>query len=83
MTADEARLSIKNMPIGATIQLIKKTGAIVEVQLASLEVSGTAFKDYGSLQIPALPPALIVRGGTRFGNFRMDVEDIIHIARIA
>ena len=48
----------------------------------SYEVTGTEARDYGNLVVPALPPALIVRGGPRFGNFRVDVEDIIKIAWI-
>ena len=83
MSETEAKEVIKNIPIGSMLQLIKKNGTIIEVRLASHEVSGTEKKDYGDLTVPALPPALIVRGGTRFGNFRIDTDEIVKIARIA
>ena len=82
MTVKEAKNTIKDIPIGSWIQLIKKNGDIVELRLASHDVSGTKKKDYGILIVPALPPAMIVQGGTRFGNFRIDVKDIVKIAWI-
>jgi len=82
MTQKEAVQSIKDIPIGGRIQLIKKNGTITEARLASHEVEGTIEKNYGRIVVPALPPALIVQGGTRFGNFRIEVEDIIKIAWI-
>ncbi|MEM7109842.1 MAG: hypothetical protein AAF519_16575 [Bacteroidota bacterium] len=82
MTEAEAREAIKNIPIGARLQLIKKNGAIVEVRLASHDVSSIGKKDYGDLVVPEMPPALIVRGRSRFGNFRQDLEEVIKIAWI-
>ncbi|MEM0939273.1 MAG: hypothetical protein AAF600_04200 [Bacteroidota bacterium] len=82
MTEQEALEVIRNVPLGSKLQLIKKTGGIVEVKLASHDVSGTEEKDYGTLVVPALPPALTVQGGTRFGSFRIDIENIIKIAWI-
>ncbi|MEM6362448.1 MAG: hypothetical protein AAF731_20335 [Bacteroidota bacterium] len=82
MTETEVKEAIEHIPIGSRLQLIKKNGAIVEVRLASYEVSGTELKDYGDLIVPALPPALIVRGRSRFGNFRQDIDEIIKIAWI-
>lgn len=82
MTEIEAKKAIKDIPIGSRLQLIKKNGVITEVRLASYEVSGTKLKDYGDLVVPALPPALIVRGRSRFGNFRQQIDEIIKIAWI-
>ncbi len=80
MTEQEALDNIRDIPIGAKLQLIKKNGDIVQVQLASHDVSGTEKKEYGELVVPALPPAITVVGGTRFGKFRIDVEDLVSIA---
>ncbi len=80
MTTEEAKNAIEEIPIGSKIQLIKKTGEIIEVKLASHEVSGTERIDYGNIVVPALPPALTVLGGARFGKFRIDLEDIVNIA---
>ncbi|MDX1628407.1 MAG: hypothetical protein R3345_06890 [Fulvivirga sp.] len=82
MTEKEAQEAIKDIPVGSKLQLIKKNGDIVEVSLMSHKVSGEAKKNYDNLEVPELPPALIVQGGTRFGNFRVDVDDIVKIARI-
>ncbi len=80
MTEKEIRESIKTIPLGGQIQIIKKTGAIIDARLASHEVSGLVKKDYGNLVVPELPPAIIVQARMRWGNFRMDIHDIIHIA---
>ena len=82
MTQKEALESIKGIPLGSKIQLIKRDGVITEVVLASHEIEETVEKNYGRIVVPALPPALIVRGGTRFGNFRIEIDDIIKIAWI-
>ena len=82
MTATETTKTIKDIPLGSNLQIIKKSGEIIEVRLASHDVSGTEKKDYGDLVVPALPPALIVQGGVRFGNYRLEVEDIIKISWI-
>ena len=80
MTVDEVKEAITDVPLGSRLQIIKRNGSILEAVLMSYEVTGTKAKDYGELVVPALPPALIVRGGPRFGNFRVDVEEIIKIA---
>ncbi|MEL7146772.1 MAG: hypothetical protein AAFO69_10420 [Bacteroidota bacterium] len=80
MTAEEVKDAIAGVPIGSKLQIIKRNGSILEAVLMSYEVTGIEAKDYGELVVPALPPALIVRGGPRFGNFRVDVEEIIKIA---
>lgn len=82
MTTEEAIDAIKDIPVGSTIQLIKRNGDIVEVLLASHQVKGTDHKDYGTIEVPALPPALIVQGGSRFGNYRLEIDDIVRIAWI-
>lgn len=82
MTQQEALESIKHIPIGSKIQLVKNNGQITEVILASHEVEETVEKNYGRIVVPALPPALIVKGGSRFGNFRVEIDDVIKIAWI-
>lgn len=82
MSQDEAKKIIQSTPVGTKLQLIKKNGDIIEVRLASQDVNGREAKDYESLVVPALPPAIIVQGTTRFGNFRIDTEEIVKIARI-
>lgn len=80
MTEQELKETIEHIPLGSTIQLIKTNGDIIEVILASHDVSGTEMKDYGSIVVPALPPAITVHGGTRFGQHRIDADDIVKIA---
>jgi len=80
MTEKETIDSIKEIPIGSTLQLIKKNGEVLYVILASHDVSGTEKLDYGSITGPALPPALTVQGGTRFGSFRVDLDELVRIA---
>ena len=80
MTQQEVMAAIKDIPVGAKLQLIKKNGIIADVVLASHEVTGTERKEYENLVVPALPPALIVHGGARFGRFRIDTDDLINIA---
>lgn len=81
MTETEAQAAIKDLPIGAKLQLIKKNGDIIEVTLASHETRATEEKDYGNLVVPALPPALIVQG-KRWGVFRQETEELVNIAHI-
>lgn len=82
MTESEVKNKIQKIPLGSRLQLIKKSGEILEVRLASHEVSGTEEKDYGTIKAPALPPAITVQGGSRFGSFRIEVEEIVEIAWI-
>lgn len=80
MTQDEVKSVIAAIPIGAKLQLIKKNGIIADVFLASHDIGWTEQKNYGTIIVPALPPALIVHGGARFGIFRIDTDDLVHIA---
>ena len=82
MTLVETQSAIKDVPVGSVLQIIKKNGAIMEAILMSKTIEGTERKEYGNLVVPALPPALILRGGMRFGNFRLDLNDIVNIARV-
>ena len=82
MTVAEVNKIIEPIPLGAKLQVIKTNGSIVDVVLMSHEVAGTLSKNYGNLEVPSLPPAIIVSGGTRFGNFRIDAKDIVNIAWI-
>ncbi|QCK15188.1 hypothetical protein [Mangrovivirga cuniculi] len=82
MTKQEVEDAIKDIPLGSKIQLIKKNGEIVEVRLASHVITSSDKKDYGEVVVPELPPAILVRGGTRFGNFRMETDDLVKIAWI-
>ena len=73
MNKDEVVKIIEDMPLGATLEVIKKNGDIVQVSLQSHEVCGTEKKSYEGVEVPALPEAIIVGGGTRFGNYRIDI----------
>lgn len=81
MTEKDAHAIIKELPIGAKLQLIKKTGEIVDVQLANHDTSKIAKKQYDDLTIPELPPALIVQG-QRMGTYRIALEDIVKISHV-
>ena len=82
MKVEEVKDIIKEIPLGSTLEVIKKNGDIIEVTLQSYEVEGTEKKAYDGIEVPALPTALIVGGGTRFGNWRLDIEDLVQIARV-
>ena len=82
MKLEEVIELIKEIPLGSTLEVIKKNGDIIQVSLQSHEVAGTEKKVYNGIEVPALPPALIVGGGTRFGNWRLDIEDLVQIARV-
>ena len=81
MTEKEVQETIRNIPVGGKLQLIKTNGDIIEVVLASHDTSGTDKKDYGKVEVPALKPALIVQGG-RWGVYRIDTDEIVQIAQI-
>lgn len=80
MSLEEAKEQIKGIPIGSDLQLIRKSGVISDVKLASDEIEAVKAKDYGHLQIPCLPPALLVTGNARFGKYRVEIGDIVRIA---
>ncbi len=82
MTKEEVIKSIGQIPIGSKMEIIKTNGDIIQVRLASHEVEGLEKKKYSGLEIPELPPAIIVTGGTRFGKFRIEIEEIVKIARV-
>jgi hypothetical protein len=39
-------------------------------------------KDYGQIVVPALPPAITVKGGSRFGNFRIEIVEISDLTQV-
>lgn len=80
MTIQEAQEAIKDIPLGSTIQLVKTNGDIIEVKLMSKEINAIEAKKYGNMEVPELPPALTVVGGTRFGKFRIEIQEIVKIA---
>lgn len=82
MTQEEARATVEKIPLGSKIQLLKTDGSIMDAVLKSHLVEPTEGKDYGSLQVPGLPPAIIVHAGMRFGNFRVEVEDLVKISHV-
>lgn len=82
MSEEEIKHAIKDIPVGAKLQLVKNNGDIIEVRLMSHEVAGTEAKEYGELVVPALPPALTVQGGSRFGSFRIEAQEILNVAWI-
>lgn len=80
MTIQEAQEQIKSIPLDSKLQLIRKNGLISDVKLASNEIESIDAKDYGDIQIPALPPALLVTGNSRFGKYRVEIDDLVKIA---
>ncbi len=80
MTKEDAIVVIKKIPIGAKIQVIQKSGNILDVRLSSHEVNKTEEKRYETITVPELPPALLVNGHIRQGNYRVELEDIVNIA---
>ena len=80
MTVQEAQEAIKDIPLGSTVQLVKTNGDIIEVKLMSKEISAIEAKKYGNMEVPELPPALTVVGGTRFGKYRIEIQEIVKIA---
>lgn len=81
MTEIEVQEQIKDFPVGAKLQVIKSNGDIIDVVLASHETEAIEEKNYGSTKVPHLPPALLVQG-KRWGVFRLEIEDVINIARV-
>ncbi len=82
MNQEEAKEAIKDIPIGAKIQVIKKNGDIIEVALASHQVEGVPEKNYEAVDVPELPPAFTVTSRIRFGKFRIDIDEVVNIAWI-
>lgn len=80
MTKEEVEKIIQNIPIGAKIQVIQKSGNIMDVRLSSNEINETEQKNYENITVPKLPPALLVHGHIRQGNYRVDIKDIVNIA---
>lgn len=80
MTEAEVKKAIKDIPLGSKVQLIKRNGDIVEVRLMSHDITSAEKKSYDGIEVPEMPAALTVRGGTRFGHFRVEIEDIVNIA---
>ncbi|WKK84291.1 hypothetical protein QYS48_19185 [Marivirga arenosa] len=80
MTKEEVIEAIKDIPIDSKIQVILKSGAIHEARLSSHKVDKIPEKKYETLTVPELPPALLVNGHIRQGNYRIEVEDIVKIA---
>ena len=81
MTEAEAQNIIKDIPVGAKLQFIKKDGSIIDAVLASHDTNAIEEKEYDNVKVPELPPAIIVQGG-RWGVYRQELEDIINIARV-
>lgn len=81
MTEQETQDLIKDIPVGSKLQIIKTNGDIVEVTLASHETTGFDKKEQRTVEVPELPPAITVQG-KRWGTFRIDLQDIVKIARI-
>ncbi len=81
MTEVDVKKVIKDFPIGAKLQLIKNNGDIIEVVLASHKTEAFEEKDYGTLKVPAMPPAITVQG-KRWGVYRIEIDELVDIARV-
>ncbi len=82
MTEQETQDIIKDFPIGSILQIIKTNGDILEVTLASHDTAGFEKMEQRTVSVPELPPAITVQG-KRWGTFRIEIEDLVKIARIA
>lgn len=80
MKKEEIEKIIKGIPIGAKIQIIQKSGNIMDVRLSSNEVNETDEKNYDNITVPKLPPAVLVHGHIRQGNYRVEINEIVNIA---
>lgn len=80
MTIEEAKEAIKDIPIGSRIQLLKRDGSVIDVNLSSYDISSIPEKKHRTVTVPEMPAALIVNGRMRFGNYRVEIEDILNIA---
>jgi len=81
MTEKEVKDIIKDLPIGAQLEVIMKNGDVIDVNLSSHETSGKEAKEYNDVKVPALPPALIVNG-KRWASYRIEIDDISNIVRV-
>ncbi|QSE96480.1 hypothetical protein [Fulvivirga lutea] len=79
MTETEVQEIIKDIPVGSKLEIIKKDGTILDVVLSSHDTNAVEEKNYDSLTVPHLPPALIVQG-RRWGVYRMEIDEISNIA---
>lgn len=79
MTQDEAIAAIISIPLGSKIKITRYNGSESYVRLSSYDVSGTERKEYGTLVVPELPPALTVVTPSNFGETRIDLVEIERI----
>ena len=81
MTELEVKRVLKEIPVGAKLQVIMKNGDINDVVLGSHDTEAVEEKKYGTTTVPYLPPAIIVQG-KRWGVYRIEIEEIINIAQV-
>ena len=82
MNLSEAIKAIEKIPIGSKVQIVKKNGDIIELRLASHLVEEIPSQSFGEIFVPKQPAAITVVGSTRFGQFRLEIEDLLKIAWI-
>lgn len=82
MTITEAQKAIEEIPVGSKIQVVKNNGDIIELRLASHAVEEIESQSFGEIVVPKQPPAIIVIGSSRFGQFRLEIEELLKIAWI-
>lgn len=82
MNLSETRAAVEKIPVGSKIQIVKNNGDIIELRLASHVVEEIASQSFGEIVVPEQPPAIIVVGSTRFGQFRLEIEELLKIAWI-
>ena len=81
MTEQEVNDIIKDLPIGAQLEVIMKNGDVIDVNLSSHETAAKEAKEYSEVKVPELPPALIVKR-KRWASYRIELENISNIVRV-
>lgn len=76
MTTLQITETIKDVPLGTLLHIKKTNGDTVSLRLASYDIAGEGSNNYDGIEVPALPPALVVKAKTHVGNTRIPLSEI-------
>jgi hypothetical protein len=76
MTQSEAQNIVSEIPVGAMVKLLKTDGSEMTAKLGSQEVRATEKKDYGDVEVPSLPPSVVLESTGHIGNTRIPVDQV-------
>lgn len=76
MTQQEAQKIIGEIPVGAMVRLTRNDGTKMTAKLGSQKVKATDKKDYGDVEVPPLPPSVVVESTGHIGNTRIPVDEV-------